>query len=128
MNVRSGFTLLEMLIVIAIIGSLASIAAISYKHHIDNARKQETLATIHSIKTGIIAFEIDHMRYPKDLGELLLETEDDYSGPYLDEYTVPKDAWGNDFHYSIRRSRILLYSAGKDGRMNTPDDIPPPKV
>ena len=118
-----GFTLIEILLVVAILGILVTIAAVKTTGHMDNTRRQATWITIRNIKLAIAQFEMAVGRLPKDLEELLIEGDDDWPGPFWEEEKLPKDGWGNDLHYEIKKKRVRVTSPGADGQLGTDDDL-----
>ena len=125
-----GFTLMEMLLVIVIIGILVGGVAVSL-----SGRSQEAMITrAKSDVSGHLAlaldlFEQDIGRYPSDEEGLEILIEDPgivgWKGPYLKSDLEP-DPWGNAYEYSLdpeNPRRYLLRSAGPDGRTGTDDDI-----
>ena len=127
MRKNSAYTLIEILLVMAIIAALAATTTIGYKKHISSSRRLATATTIKTLKACVISFEMELMRWPTSLEELVIEGDEDWPGPFLDEYDVPKDAWGRDFKYSTKKTRLTIVSSGEDGQFNTRDDIPAPR-
>ena len=119
----AGFTLVEILVVVTILGILATIVVIKANNHIKLARIQATRATIQSIATAISNYEMQIGQYLPDLNDLVKEGDEDWPGPFLESEQVPRDAWGSDFKYEIRGKRVRITSAGPDRQPGTPDDI-----
>lgn len=115
----AGFTLIEILLVVVIIGMLATIAAINVPKFLGSGREGKAKADVNSIATAINAYNMVEGKYPLSLYAL---TEG--SDPYLT--TLPKDPWGRDYHYvassSRRGFRFEVYSFGEDGQQSA-DDI-----
>lgn len=121
-NSRSGFTLVEILLVVAILGILAGVAVVSLKGRTKAASIQATRTSIQAIQTAIDAYEVDNGIYPQSLQSLQTKgNESNWNGPYLK--SMPKDAWGNDFSYSIQGDSYKISSAGPDGQAGSADDI-----
>lgn len=120
---KAGFTLVEILVVVLIIGILATIAATKMTGHGEKARIVATRATIDSVRLAIDRYELELGKYPADLHELIIEGDEKWPGPFLDQEDDPKDAWGNLLAYEIRGKRVRVTSAGPDGQMATADDI-----
>lgn len=123
---QRAFTLVEMLLVLVI---LATLAAIVYPKVVGRSKQaQVTAATtqIASFKTALDAFEVDNGYYPKGkngLMDLVQRPQDanSWHGPYLDN--VPKDPWGNEYIYECpgrhNPSSFDISSLGPPGD-NTP--------
>ncbi len=126
---RQGFTLVEMLLVLVILGVLAAIVYPKVAGRGEQARETSTRTQIASFKTALDAFEVDNGYYPKGrngLQDLVAKPRDatNWRGPYLDN--IPKDPWGNDYIYDCPGKHNTSYdisSMGPDGRANTEDDI-----
>lgn len=129
-NRRRGFTLVEMLLVITIIGILAALVIPKMMGRSEQARQTAARADISGIKTALDAYEVDNGFYPKSrngLNDLLQQPTDakNWHGPYLDK--VPTDPWQNPYIYEYpgkhNASSYDLYSVGPDGKAGTDDDI-----
>ena len=102
---NDGFTLIEIMAVIIIIGLLAAIGAMNFLGQTDKARVITTKANLKMLHSAVAQFKMDTGRYPTEEEGLsvLIEQPSDVKGyqpgGYLDSTTVPKDAWGNDFVY-----------------------------
>jgi len=68
---RRGFTVIELLVVLAAIGLLLSIAAPRYMQHLEIAREVALREDLHQVRDAIDKFYADQARYPKDLAELV---------------------------------------------------------
>ena len=119
-NSRGGFTLIEILLVVVIIGMLAGIAAVSVPKHLEKARRSKAAADISSVSMAIQSFYMEEGHYPPNLD--VLSSGND---PYL-EKGLPKDPWGQPYQYAFpgahHQPKFDLYSYGAD---STPsgDDI-----
>ena len=119
----AGFTLIEILAVIVILGILTTVVAVNVSNYTDKTRVRTTRLTIDIVRTAIITFEMELARYPTSLEELILEGDEDWPGPFLDVETIPRDGWGNELTYEIRNKRVRVTSAGRDGEFGTDDDL-----
>ena len=119
----AGFTLVEILAVIVILGILTTIATVSLPNYTDRSRNRATRVTIQAVRTAITAFELELSRYPASLDELIAEGDADWPGPFLDSEAVPTDAWGNEMQFELRGKRVRVTSAGRDGQFGTDDDL-----
>ena len=91
---RSGFTLIEILLVVVIIGMLATVVTISVPRHLEKARVNKTKADIQGMGIAIQSYYMEEGKYPSSLDALT--SGDD---PYL-EKGIPKDPWGGTYQYS----------------------------
>jgi len=126
-KIENGFTLVEMLLVITIIGILAALVIPKMVGRSEQARQAATHADLSSIKTALDAFEVDNGYFPKSLQDLLQQPNNakNWHGPYLDK--VPQDPWGNPYLYYYpgkhNQNSYDLLSVGPDGKEGTEDDI-----
>lgn len=115
----SGFTLVEILLVVVIIGMLATIAAINVPKFLGQGREGKVKADVASISAAVDAYNMVEGKYPASLSAL---TEG--NDPYLK--SLPKDPWGNEYQYAVPGShqghRYDVYSFGEDGSASG-DDI-----
>lgn len=106
-RLSAGFTLVELMVVIAIIAILATIVGVNVFQNIDESNQKAAVAQINSFRTAIVAYKLKEKRLPGSLQDLL---------PYLDSSEIPKDPWGNDFQYSAEgSSKFTIVSYGADG-------------
>jgi general secretion pathway protein G len=122
---KNGFTLIEIMAVILIIGLIASIAAVNFLGQTDKASVATTKSSLKSLHGAVIQFKMDTGRYPTEEEGLnaLVEQPSDVKnwqeGGYLNSSTVPKDAWKNDFiyvPYPDNGKPFLIESYGADGK------------
>ena len=108
-----GFTLVELMVVIVIIGLLATIVVINVMPAMDRAATTKARADIATLEQGIEMYRLDHMRYPT--GEEGLQAL--LAGDYVRR--LPNDPWNNPYRYSApgRDGRPFeIASLGADGR------------
>lgn len=109
MNLKSragGFSLIELLIVVAIIGIIATIAVPQLLDAIDRARQRRTMADMRNIATANGTYRVDKGVYVSALSDL--ETA------YMQVAPV-NDAWGNALDYTLSSGSYTLQSFGSDG-------------
>lgn len=97
---QSGFTLIEILVVMAIIGMLAVMVAPNIFRQQSGAQRDAALTQISSLETALDAYRLDVGQYPDSL-DGLIENDSDraaWNGPYL-RRDLPQDPWGNDYVY-----------------------------
>lgn len=117
-----GFTLLELLVVMVIIGLLAGYVAPKYFSQVGKSEVKAAQAQIDSIEKALDQYRLDIGRYPateQGLAALVTRPTNElkWQGPYLKKM-VPPDPWGRPYIYKIpgERSEFDLYSYGKDGQ------------
>lgn len=104
-NVKKGFTLVEIMAVVIIIGLLAAIGAVNFLGQADKARVTTTKANLKMLHNAVAQFKMDTGRYPTEEEGLkvLIEAPTDVTGyqegGYLNTTELPPDAWGRDFIY-----------------------------
>lgn len=125
---RAGFTLVEMLLVVTIIGILAALVIPRIAGTSERARKTAVYADINGgIKSALGAYDVDMGTYPKSLQDLLQAPSNarNWHGPYLER--LPTDPWGNAYVYYYpgkhNASGYDLLSVGPDGKEGTDDDL-----
>ena len=115
-----GFTLVEMLLVMTIIGVLAAVVVVQFGNLGDKGRINATRASIQAIETAIKTFTIMTGKAPKSIDELTSSVGDDE--PLLKAGTL-NDGWGVPFQFKFSGNKVEIRSAGKDGQIGTDDDI-----
>jgi len=111
-----GFTIIELLIVMAILGMLAVMVAPNLFSKADSARRDAALLQISGVGSALAAHRLDVGQYPDSLEGLMTNTtgRSTWDGPYI-RNAVPKDPWGNDYYYTSTGSQYTLISYGADG-------------
>ena len=119
---QAGFTLLELLVVMVIIGLLASYVGPKYFAQIGKSEVKTARAQIDALEKALDQYRIDVGRYPKTeegLAALMTAppTSPKWQGPYLKK-NVPPDPWGNPYQYKCpgQHGEFDLFSLGKDGQ------------
>jgi general secretion pathway protein G len=99
LNKRSGFTLIEIILVVVIIGILSSIflGGLKIGGRTEQANLTKAQATIATLSAAIQEFEIINGDYPSSLDELIDESK---GGPYLQKKVIPMDPWGTPYIYT----------------------------
>lgn len=99
---KAGFTLIEILLVVVIIGMLATVVTISVPRQLEKARVNKAKADIQGIGVAIQSYNMEVGRYPANLDALTSGDE-----PFL-EKGIPKDPWGGEYAYSYPGSHKPL--------------------
>lgn len=109
-----GFTMIELMVVVAIIGMLAVIVAPAVMNNLGRGQRTTAQAQMANIATALDTYRLDMASYPTTL-EGLVENDTGrgtWAGPYIRE--VPVDPWGNPYVYSAEGSTFSLMSYGAD--------------
>lgn len=119
---QRGFTLLELLIVLVILGLLIGYVAPNYFQQEDKSKVKAARAQIKALEDALEQYRLDVGRYPTTEQGLIALTvqppgEGRWQGPYLKK-TVPADPWGNPYQYRSpgEHGEVDLFSFGKDGK------------
>ena len=127
-----GFTLIEMLLVIVIIGILAGAIVTGLSGRSQEARVTRAKSDLAgSLSLALDLFDQDIGRYPTTEEGLKALVENpnipDWKGPYL-KTGLKSDPWGHDYNYAFdpnQPRKYTLFSSGPDGQPGTADDITP---
>ena len=118
----AGFTLLELLVVIVIIGLLAGYVAPRYFSQVGKSEVQVAKAQIESLEKALDQYRLDNRSYPsteQGLEALVNRPANapNWAGPYLKK-AVPNDPWGRAYVYRVpgQRGDIEVVSLGRDGK------------
>lgn len=120
-NSRFGFTLLELLVVVAIIGVLAGYVGPRYFAQIGKSEVNAARVQIDALEKALAQYRLDIGTYPgSELGLNALlqrpENESRWAGPYLKK-ALPPDPWGRAYQYRLEADgRLVIFSYGKDGQ------------
>jgi len=123
---REGFTLIEILLVVVIIGILAAVAVPWLGGRVKQSQVAAAKASIEAIGTAIRLYELDNGDYPSSLQALINNPggAQNWRGPYLEKANL-NDPWGNPFTYSSPGSHnphsYDLRSMGPDGTESADD-------
>jgi len=123
---KAGFTLIEVLLVVAILGILAAVVVGNFGQHGENARIRATRASISAISTQVDVFQLDVGRLPNSLDELINQPSgaSNWNGPYIRGGAAAlQDAWATPFTYRREGNSYKIISAGPDQQMGSGDDI-----
>ena len=129
---RSGFTLMEVLLVLVILVILASIAVNTYSGVQNRALKDAAKSKVGAISSQVDTYQIHMRNYPSNLSDLVnkpsdAKQADRWSGPYLKESGALRYPWDNEIKYVApgkhNADTYDIWSVGPDGQDGTADDI-----
>ena len=113
---RPGFSLVELIVVMVILGMLAGLVAIRTRGYLVNSRQNAVKTEVATIMKALETYRIDQGRYPtEDEGlEILREATDTWPGGFLSK--LPVDPWQNPYLYFLTEDGCEVVSLGADGR------------
>ncbi|MBE1302119.1 MAG: type II secretion system protein GspG [Alteromonadaceae bacterium] len=120
----SGFTLVELLIVIVIIGLLGSLVAPQMFGKIGSSKQSTAKAQMQMFETALDTYYLDVGEYPKSLQSLKSSNARGWDGPYIKK-DVPLDPWGNPYQLTVpgpNGENYEISSFGKDGQQGGDDE------
>jgi general secretion pathway protein G len=122
---QQGFTLLEVMVVLAIIGGIMALVATNILGGATDAQIKTTKSQMHLLESALDMYKLDNFTYPtteQGLEALIQkpqtspEPKNYRSGGYLKGSKVPTDAWGNPFQYFFEKGKYEIVSLGADGQ------------
>ena len=118
--IRAAFTLMEMLVVVAILVVLAGAAVPIYLNYLDNAKRDRAKVDVQTLQQAIEAYKSEHGQYPQNLQTLTMPDQASGSFATLEQKALI-DPWGNPYHFDPstqhpQTGRPKVYSNGPPGR------------
>ena len=117
----TGFSLIEMLVAVAIVGLLIGVVGPAAMRQLQSSRVTTAEAQITQLRSALDIFMIETGRFPTEqegLNALVngAGTIPGWNGPYLRDGQLPVDPWGSAFLYSIEQGQVRITSLGADGQ------------
>jgi len=117
----AGFTLVELLVVLAILGMLAALVGPQVLNQLGGAKSKSAAIQIRDFEQALELYKLDVGRFPRSgegLEALVRQPSGarGWNGPYLKKDDVPEDPWGNPYEYRVSGSSVEIMSLGSDGR------------
>lgn len=128
---KSGFTLLELLLVMAILVVLASLSTFAVLNLQKTSLQKTAFMEIKIMEKACKMYKLQVNSFPATLDDLYTNpsglTRTQWGGPYLDD-PVSNDPWQRPYTYGADEAndRVMITSAGPDGQTGTEDDVPDP--
>ena len=120
---HAGFTLVELMVVIVLIGLLAGVVSVGVFGVLKKGRITAAAGQIKEIENAIALYKLETGRFPDDLSQLMEPIGVHEDGLMSD---IPMDPWGFNYIYDPSggtKKRYLILSIGEDGQEGTDDDV-----
>jgi general secretion pathway protein G len=103
---NAGFTLVELMVVIAIIAMLATIVGVNVFGALGEGSRTTAQGQISTFKSAVFQYRMKNKKMPASIQDLM---------PFLDATEIPKDPWGNDYQFKSDGTDFEIISFGADG-------------
>lgn len=117
-HTQSGMSFIEIMIVIAIIGTFLAVVGPNLTSWLGRGQKSATMSSLQAISNALETYQMDTGHYPESLEGLISQPSDEsnWEGPYLKSKKIPLDGWKNEFTYKVNpkgtQPPYELYSLG----------------
>ncbi len=122
-KLQQGFTLLELLVVLAILGALAGLVGPQVMKHLGESKTKTARVQIEDLAAAMDMYRLDNGRYPSTEQGLLALVEkpgdaEYWNGPYLRKNKIPKDPWNKDYQFAApgEHGKFDIYTLGLDAK------------
>lgn len=133
LNKNSGFTLLELLLVMAILVVLASLSTFAILKIQRNSLRNTAFMEIQTLSKACKMYKLQVGSFPNTLNDLVVNPSGlpsaRWGGPYLDK-PIQSDPWMREYTYGTDElnDKVTITSSGPDGQAGTEDDVPDPTI
>ena len=125
-----GFSLIELIVVLVILGLLATVVGPRVMDKLSKGKAEIAKVQIDQLEGALGLFRFDVGRYPNTAEGLLALAQnpgiDNWSGPYLNKLTLPKDPWGREYQYRSPGQRPSWAVCSTDAVTESPARYPGP--
>ncbi|MEA3498912.1 MAG: type II secretion system major pseudopilin GspG [Campylobacterota bacterium] len=118
-NYKQAFSLMELMVVIIILGLLASFVLPSLTGKSEDAKVKLTCVQMKSISSALKMYKIDNSTYPTTVEGLKHLAEKNY----FEDKKLPKDSWGSNYIYSTTDDSFEILSLGANKKEGGDDDV-----
>jgi general secretion pathway protein G len=116
MQSKRAFTLIELMVVVAILGVLGLVVATNVFPYFTQSQQTVAKTNIETLKAAVQKFKLDNFRLPETLEVLLEPNEKNASEPYIEDYDMLLDPWENEYVYIVEsKTKFEIKSLGADG-------------
>lgn len=127
---RAGFTLMEILIAVMILGLLGALVGPALNNIYKNQQKRAAESSLLGLKKSIQIYKDRVLKLPESLKDLIKKPRDEqaakrWEGPYVEGEEVPQDPWGEPFKYKLTpgaKNPYELFSYGPNGKGSPKDE------
>lgn len=120
-HAQDGFSLIEILVAVLIMGILAAVVGTGALNYLKRASRTSTISSMNALSQSLDLYKADVGAYPKQLEDLIEAPKavaKKWQGPYLSKTKTPQDGWSHDFYYKITpggKHPYDLFSYGPNG-------------